>query len=63
MIHRHLTHQELTLAAIDDLIGRGAWWQLGAATGALFFLVLAANVLADALRDILDPRLRGQAMQ
>lgn len=23
MLHRHLTHQEFTLAAIDDLIGRG----------------------------------------
>jgi hypothetical protein len=23
MIHRHLNHQELTLAAIDDIIGRG----------------------------------------
>jgi hypothetical protein len=23
MKHRHLNHQELTLAAIDDLIGRG----------------------------------------
>ena len=23
MIHRHLTHQQFTLAAIDDLIGRG----------------------------------------
>jgi hypothetical protein len=23
MIHRHLNHQELSLAAIDDVIGRG----------------------------------------
>ena len=23
MLHRHLNHQDLTLAAIDDLIGRG----------------------------------------
>lgn len=23
MIHRHLTHQQFTLAAIDDIIGRG----------------------------------------
>ncbi len=23
MIHRHLTHDELTVAAIDDVIGRG----------------------------------------
>lgn len=23
MLHRHLTHQQFTLAAIDDIIGRG----------------------------------------
>jgi hypothetical protein len=23
MLHRHLTHQQLTLAAIDDVIARG----------------------------------------
>jgi len=23
LLHRHLTHNELTLAAIDDIIGRG----------------------------------------
>ena len=23
MLHRHLTHQQFTLAAIDDVIGRG----------------------------------------
>jgi hypothetical protein len=25
MIHRHLNHQRLTLAAIDDVISRGRW--------------------------------------
>lgn len=25
MQHRHLTHQDLTLAAIDDVISRGNW--------------------------------------
>jgi hypothetical protein len=25
MIHRHLNHQQLTLAAIDDIISRGRW--------------------------------------
>lgn len=25
MIHRHLNHQRLTLAAIDDVISRGDW--------------------------------------
>ena len=31
MLHRHLTHQDFTLAAIDDVIGRGqrdAWESL-----------------------------------
>jgi peptide/nickel transport system permease protein len=32
------------------------WWNLVAATGALFVLVLAVNQVGDALRDILDPR-------
>lgn len=34
----------------------GYWWQLAAATAAMFFLVLALNVLADHLRDVLDPK-------
>ena len=34
------------------------WWNLAAAAGALFLLVLALNVLGDALRDAVDPRLR-----
>lgn len=25
MLHRHLNHQRLTLAAIDDVISRGRW--------------------------------------
>ena len=25
MRHRHLNHQDFTLAAIDDIIGRGGW--------------------------------------
>jgi hypothetical protein len=25
MLHRHLNHQRLTLAAIDDIIARGRW--------------------------------------
>ena len=32
------------------------WWNLGAASCALFGLILAVNVLGDALRDVLDPR-------
>jgi peptide/nickel transport system permease protein len=34
------------------------WWNLAAASTALFFLVLAFNLLGDALRDAIDPRLR-----
>ena len=34
----------------------GYWWQLAAATIAMFFLVLALNLLADHFRDILDPK-------
>ena len=34
----------------------GYWWQLAAATAAMFFLVLALNILADFLRDLLDPK-------
>lgn len=32
------------------------WWNLIAASGALFGLILAANQVADAVRDVLDPR-------
>lgn len=34
------------------------WWNLAGAAIGLFFLVLAANVFGDAVRDALDPRLR-----
>jgi peptide/nickel transport system permease protein len=34
------------------------WWQLTAASSALFLLVLSFNILGDALRDAVDPRLR-----
>ena len=48
---------------IDDAkleLARGVWWQLAAATGAMFIIVLALNILGDALRDALDPKLRGR---
>ena len=32
------------------------WWNLMAASGALFVLILAANQVADSVRDVLDPR-------
>jgi len=47
---------------IDDAkleLLRGVWWQVTAATVAIFVLCLALNILGDALRDALDPKLRG----
>ncbi len=44
---------------IDDArleLSRGVWWQLAGATLAMFFIVLAFNILGDALRDALDPK-------
>jgi ABC-type dipeptide/oligopeptide/nickel transport system permease subunit len=46
---------------IDDAkmeLQRGVWWQLAGATGGMFFLVLAFNVIGDALRDALDPKIK-----
>lgn len=48
---------------IDDSkleLARGVWWQLAAATLAMFVIVLAFNILGDALRDALDPKLKGK---
>lgn len=48
---------------IDDAkleLARGVWWQLAGATFAMFFVVLAFNILGDALRDALDPKLKGK---
>ncbi len=42
----------------QDRLWRGIWWEIAAATGFMFVLVLALNVLGDALRDALDPRHR-----
>ena len=36
----------------DPIIG----WNIGAAGGALFGLILAVNTVGDAIRDVLDPR-------
>jgi energy-converting hydrogenase A subunit M len=57
MIHRHLDHQELSLAAIDDVISRGKrkdWEELRLA-------VLASTVFLEKIRQvwrahIADPR-------
>jgi peptide/nickel transport system permease protein len=40
-----------------ELIGRGVYWQLLGATVAMFIIILALNIFADALRDAFDPRL------
>ena len=48
---------------IDDSkleLARGVWWQLGAATLAMMIVVLSLNILGDALRDALDPKLKGK---
>lgn len=37
----------------------GIWWEMATVTVAIFLLVLAFNLLGDALRDAFDPRLRG----
>jgi peptide/nickel transport system permease protein len=47
---------------IDDArleLLRGHWWELSAATGAIYIVCWALNVLGDSLRDALDPRMRG----
>jgi peptide/nickel transport system permease protein len=38
----------------------GIWWQITFATLFMFLIVLAFNILSDALRDLLDPKLRGK---
>ncbi|MGC4042567.1 MAG: ABC transporter permease [Armatimonas sp.] len=46
-------------AARDELAREPIlWWNLAAASGAMFGIVLAFNLLGDALRDAIDPRLR-----
>ena len=40
----------------QSVFWRGAWWEIAAATGFMFVLVLALNMTGDALRDALDPR-------
>ena len=37
---------------------KGYWWEMTAATVAIFFISLALNIFGDALRDSLDPKLR-----
>ncbi len=42
----------------QERLWRGVWWEVGTASVFLFVLVLALNILGDALRDVLDPSLR-----
>lgn len=39
---------------------QGIWWEMTFVTLSIFLLVLAFNVIGDALRDVFDPRLRGE---
>jgi peptide/nickel transport system permease protein len=39
---------------------QGQWWEVTAATVAMFVLILAWNLFGDRLRDALDPRLRNE---
>jgi len=41
---------------MDLVVGR--WWELAAAVGATFIIVLVWNIFGDRLRDALDPKLR-----
>ena len=48
------------IAAGRMALWEGVWWEIVFATLALFGLVLSFNVLGDALRDALDPRVSGR---
>lgn len=43
-------------ASGDEVIGAGIFWQIGAATFFMLALVLAFNILSDALQDAFDPK-------
>ena len=40
----------------QERLWRGVWWEVGCATLFMFVLVLALNILGDALRDMTDPK-------
>jgi len=46
----------INAARMDLVVGR--WWEVTAACGAMFVIVLALNIFGDRLRDALDPKLR-----
>jgi peptide/nickel transport system permease protein len=39
---------------------QGVWWEMAAVSAAILLVVLAFNLVGDALRDALDPRLRSK---
>ena len=39
---------------------QGVWWDMAVVTAAILLVVLAFNLVGDALRDALDPRLRSK---
>ena len=47
------------LAEAQSELILGYWWQLAAATGFMAVFVTAFSLMADAVRDALDPKLRG----
>ena len=44
------------IAAGQERLWRGVWWELGSAGALMFVLILSLNLLGDSLRDALDPR-------
>lgn len=46
----------IMIADGQNRLWAGVWWEITAASTALLILVLALNILGDALRDALDPR-------
>ena len=48
--------QMINAAQMGLVVGR--WWQITAASVAMFIIVLALNIFGDRLRDALDPKLR-----
>ena len=48
--------QMISVAQMGLVVGR--WWQITAASVAMFIIVLSLNIFGDRLRDALDPKLR-----
>ncbi len=46
----------IMISQSGDEVINGFFWQIGAATLLMFFLVLAFNILSDALQDVFDPK-------